>query len=89
MTQETASGHTQSTAIAYSSYFMQAFGLPLLVQICLIFGMAGLFWPEKIKPVFEVLMFPWFPTYRTLRIHSIGALVISALLFLTWIVRAY
>jgi hypothetical protein len=68
---------------------MQALGLPLLVQICLIFGMAGLFWPEKIKPVFEVLMFPWFPTYRTLRIHSIGALAISALLFLTWIIRAY
>ncbi len=67
---------------------MQALGLPLVVQLCLIFGMAGLFWPEKVKPVFELLMFPWFPTYRTVRIHSIGALAFSAVLFLAWIISA-
>jgi hypothetical protein len=66
---------------------MQALGLPLLVQICLGLGMAGLLWPEKVKPVFEVLMFPWFPTYRTLRIHSIGAIGVSFLLFLAWLTR--
>ena len=71
-----------------SELCMQALGLPLIVQLCLVFGMAGLLWPEKVKPVFEVLMFPWFPTYRTLRIHSIGALAFSAVLFLTWIISA-
>jgi hypothetical protein len=68
---------------------MRAVVFPFIVQICLVFGMAGLFWPEKVKPVFELLMFPWFPTYRTLKIHSIGALALSALLFLTWLVSAY
>jgi hypothetical protein len=68
---------------------MQSFGLPLVVQLCLFVGMAGLFWPEKLKPVFEVLMFPWFPTYRTLRAHSVGAIVASVLLFALWIAKAY
>jgi hypothetical protein len=68
---------------------MEAMGFPLIVQFCLVFGMVGLFWPEKVMPVFELLMFPWFPTYRTIRIHSIGALAMSALLFLTWVIRAH
>jgi hypothetical protein len=67
---------------------MQVLGLPLLVQVCLAFGMAGLFWPEKLKPLFEVLLFPWFPSYRTVRAHSVGAILLSAVLFLTWIVRS-
>jgi hypothetical protein len=66
---------------------MQALGLPLLVQFCLALGMAGLLWPERVKPVFEFLMFPWFPTYRALRIHSIGAICFSGLLFLIWLKR--
>jgi hypothetical protein len=68
---------------------MQSLGLALVVQICLVVGMAGLLWPEKLKPVFEVLMFPWFPTYRTLRAHSVGALAVSVLLFLVWISIAH
>ena len=66
---------------------MQALGLPLLVQICLAVGMAGLLWPDKVKPVFELLMFPWLPTYRALRIHRIGVLGLSFLLFVTWLTR--
>lgn len=66
---------------------MSALGLPVIVQLCLAFGMAGLLWPERVKPVFEVLMFPFFPTYRTLRTHSIGAIAMSALLFLMWLAR--
>ena len=68
---------------------MRSLGMALAVQICLVVGMAGLFWPEKLKPVFEVLMFPWFPTYRTLRAHSVGAIAVSILLFVAWIVMAY
>ncbi len=66
---------------------MQVFGFPLLVQMCFAFGMAGLFWPEKLKPVFEVLLFPWFPSYRAVRIHSMGVIALSAALFLIWIFR--
>jgi len=68
---------------------MRSLVMALAVQICLVVGMAGLFWPEKLKPVFEVLMFPWFPTYRTLRAHSVGAIAVSILLFVAWIVMAY
>ena len=62
-------------------------GLSLIVQLTLISGMAGLLWPEKVKPVFEILMFPWMPTYRTLRLNSIGAILLSLLLFVTLIAR--
>src|SRR5207253_10030017 len=85
------SGHTSRKLAGYlifaSEWFMQALGLPLLVQICLAVGMAGLLWPDKVKPVFELLMFPWLPTYRALRIHSIGVLGLSFLLFVTWLTR--
>jgi hypothetical protein len=68
---------------------MEAFSLPIIVQLALAVGVAGLLWPEKVKPVFEVLMFPWFPTYRMLRVHSIAAIAISFLLFLAWVVRLH
>lgn len=50
------------------------------VQFCLGFGVAGLFWPEKFKPVFEVLLFPWTASYRMVRANSLAAIVISMLL---------
>jgi hypothetical protein len=50
-------------------------------------GVAGLLWPEKLKPVFEVLLFPWFPTYRTVRLHSFGAIGMSLLMVVMWFVR--
>lgn len=51
-----------------------------MVQVCLAFGVAGLFWPEKIRPLFDVLMFPWAASYRLLRANSIAAIGLSILL---------
>jgi hypothetical protein len=59
---------------------MHILGLCLVVQACLAFGVAGLFWPEKMRPVFDVLMFPWAASYRSVRANSIAALGLSALL---------
>lgn len=59
---------------------MSVLGLCLVVQACLAFGVAGLFWPEKIRPLFDVLMFPWAASNRTLRANSIAAIGLSILL---------
>ena len=55
--------------------------LCFVVQMCLAFGMAGLFWPDKLMPVFEFLMFPWTASYRTIRVNCIAAIGLSLLLF--------
>jgi hypothetical protein len=60
---------------------MNDLGLCLVVQFCLAFGIAGLFWPEKLMPLFAVLMFPWAASYRGLRANSIAAIGLSLLLF--------
>jgi hypothetical protein len=59
---------------------MNVLGLCLLVQLSLAFGVAGLFWPEKVRPVFDVLMFPWASSNRLLRANSIAAIAVSILL---------
>jgi hypothetical protein len=59
---------------------MDILGLCFVVQFCLAFGVAGLFWPEKIMPLFDVLMFPWAATYRSVRANSIAAIGLSVLL---------
>jgi hypothetical protein len=59
---------------------MNILGLCLVLQLCLAFGVAGLFWPEKIMPFFDVLMFPWAASHRSVRANSIAALGLSALL---------
>jgi hypothetical protein len=59
---------------------MDILGLCLLVQGCLAFGVAGLFWPEKMLPLFDVLMFPWSASYFTVRANSVAALGLSILL---------
>lgn len=51
---------------------------PVIVQICLGFGMAGLLWPDKVKGC-TLLWFPWIPSYRAVRYSSIGAIVFSVL----------
>lgn len=56
------------------------FELCLLVQLCLAFGVAGLLWPEKFMPVFEVLLFPWAASYRAVRANSLAAIGLSILL---------
>jgi hypothetical protein len=60
---------------------MQQLELCMVVQFCLAFGVAGLFWPERLKPVFEVLMFPWAASYRSIRANSLAAIGLSVLLF--------
>ncbi|HTS04975.1 MAG TPA: hypothetical protein VMP68_05280 [Candidatus Eisenbacteria bacterium] len=37
--------------------------------------MAGLLWPDKLKPFFGVLMFPWPASYRAIRTHGIVAII--------------
>jgi len=68
---------------------MEQIGISLFSQISLAIGVAGLLWPEKLMPVFDVLMFPWPSTYRMLRANSIGAIVLSVLLFVGMITRHY
>ncbi len=54
--------------------------LCVAVQLCLAFGVAGLLWPEKFLPLFEVLMFPWVASYRAIRANCLVAIVLSILL---------
>ena len=56
--------------------------LLLVVQLSLIFGVAGLLWPERLVTVFDVLMFPWPATYRLVRANAWGAILLSLILFL-------
>jgi hypothetical protein len=60
---------------------VNSLGLCFVVQMCLIFGLAGLLWPAKLMPVFEILMFPWVASYRSIRGHSIIAIGLSLVLF--------
>jgi hypothetical protein len=62
---------------------MNNLGLCLVLQLCLAFGMGGLFWPDKFMPLFDVLMFPWAASYRTIRANSIAAIGLSLLLLVT------
>jgi len=61
--------------------------LSLVVQLSLIFGVAGLLWPEKLIAVFDVLMFPWPATHKLVRGNAWAAVLLSVLLFLTLLVR--
>ncbi len=44
-----------------------------IVQLNLIFGVAGLIWPDKLMPVFGWLMFPWPASHRAIRTHGLVA----------------
>ena len=63
---------------------MNELGFCLIIQLGLAFGVAGLFWPEKLMPLFEILMFPWVASYRGIRANSIAAIGLSLLLFVRW-----
>jgi len=67
---------------------MNALALSLIVQLTLALGMAGLLWPEKFMPVFEILMYPWAASHRALRLNAMCALAISGLLFAALLLRA-
>ena len=47
----------------------------LIVQLNLIFGVAGLIWPDKLMPVFGLLMFPWPASHKAIRIHGVVAVI--------------
>jgi hypothetical protein len=46
----------------------------LIAQLNLIFGVAGLIWPDKLMPLFGLLMFPWPASYRAIRVNAIVAI---------------
>jgi hypothetical protein len=46
----------------------------LIVQLNLVFGIAGLIWPDKLMPLYGVLMFPWPASHRAIRIHGVVAI---------------
>ena len=43
----------------------------LMVQLNLVFGVAGLIWPDKLMPFYGVLMFPWPASHRAIRLHGV------------------
>jgi len=47
--------------------------LCFVVQLGLVFGLAGLFWPDKFMPLFKILMFPWAASSRAIRANGIAA----------------
>jgi hypothetical protein len=57
--------------------------LSSVVQLGLAFGLAGLLWPDKLTPLFEILMFPWAASGRVIRVNSIAAIGLSLLLLVT------
>ena len=64
---------------------MENYIILLIVQLNLIFGIAGLLWPDRLMPVFAVLMFPWPASHRAIRVHGFvaiaGYLLVLARLF--------
>jgi hypothetical protein len=55
-------------------------GSCFVVQLVFAFGLAGLLWPDKFMPVFEILMFPWAASHRAIRANSIVAIGLSLVL---------
>jgi hypothetical protein len=46
--------------------------LCLVMQVCLVFGLTGLIWPEKLMPAFKILMFPWRASHNAIRAHGVA-----------------
>lgn len=67
---------------------MQTLGLCLLVQLFLVFGLAGLLWPEKFMSLFGVLMFPWQANSRIVRANGMLAIGVYLVIVVSLIVRA-
>ena len=59
----------------------------LIVQANLVFGVAGLVWPEKFMSLYGILMFPWPASERAIRVNGmvaiVGWLLVLAKLFIT------
>lgn len=60
---------------------MYALAVSLVIQLTLAFGLAGLLWPDKLLPVFDVIMFPRPASYRTVRSSSLAFILLSVVLF--------
>ena len=56
---------------------MNTLGLCAGVQLGLAFGLAALFWPDKLLPLFAILMFPWAASSRAIRANGIAAIGLS------------
>jgi hypothetical protein len=66
---------------------MKNLDIILFVQSALAFGVAGLLWPEKFMALFDILMFPWPASYRTIRVNSIAAIALALLLAMRIVAR--
>jgi len=66
---------------------MYAVAVSLVIQLALAFGLAGLLWPDKLLPLFDVLMFPRPASYRTVRTSSLAAIFLSVVLFFSLVPR--
>jgi hypothetical protein len=61
----------------------------VVIQLSVIFGVAGLLWPEKLVAVFDVLMFPWPATHKLVRANAWGALAIAIFLLISAVLRVH
>jgi hypothetical protein len=62
------------TRLAPHPFVMENFVFLAIVQLNLVFGAAGLIWPDRLMPLFGVLMFPWPASRRAIRVHGIVAI---------------
>ena len=62
------------TRLGPQSFVMENFVFLTIVQLNLVFGAAGLIWPDRLMPLFGVLMFPWPASHRAIRVHGIVAI---------------
>jgi hypothetical protein len=44
--------------------------ISLIVLLNLAFGVAGLFWPDRLMRFFTLFMFPWPATHRAIRFNA-------------------
>jgi hypothetical protein len=68
---------------------MNYFFACLLVQMSLALGVAGLLWPDKFMPIFDVLMFPWAASYRIVRVNSLAAIGASLVILVKLVVVGF
>ncbi|MGA3106021.1 MAG: hypothetical protein ABSD53_16190 [Terriglobales bacterium] len=57
--------------------------LCVIAQVCLTFGLAGLLFPEKLMPIFAILMYPWAASNRLIRLNSLAALGMALILLVS------
>ena len=60
-----------------------------MVQLNLMFGLAGLVWPDKLMPLYGVLMFPWQARHRAIRLHGVVAILGYVLVVARLLAAAY